>query len=481
VIVSRSMPRRPRLPAPLVASAAAIAAAGALTAAPARASSTQTVYFEPNGALFAPATRARTLAKLEHLGVHGLRILISWDYVAPSPNSARPPRFLATSPTSYNWEPYAWLIEEAQRLHWQVLLTVSGPAPRWATAGHRDHLTRPSTVEFQQFMTAVGRRFGGDVSVWAVWNEPNQVGWLLPQFNPNGSPASPAIYRGLFEAGYRGLRAAGIPQPRVLMGETAPFGESFVNARRVGTFHNVSPLAFLRGMLCLDARYRRNPHCHELPAYGYAHHGYTTSRGPFYVPPGRDEVTIGSLGRLTRALDRAAHAGAIRRGMPVYLTEFGINTRPNSLGVSPQEQAVQDAVAEKMAWQNGRVAAFSQYELRDDPIPRHHGSWIGFQTGLETAAGRPKPLYYGWPLPLVVSRVRGGYSLWGLIRPASGVTRAQIFIQRGRGQRFQPLATVRTGPRGYWLLRSPVSGSYWRVRWTSPRGAVYLGPPIPAT
>jgi hypothetical protein len=463
---------------------AALAAASALLLpAGAAASRTQSVFFEPGGPFENPATRAQTVAQMRHLGVRALRIMLYWDAVAPRPNSARKPHFAASDPASYNWSAYLPALEEAKRLHWPVLMTVTSPVPKWASAGHRDHLTRPNDKDFREFMTAAGRELGPYVSLWAIWNEPNQLGWLQPQWNRNGSPASPAIYRGLFLAGYGGLRAAGIGSPKVLMGETAPFGNSSVNARREGTFHQMAPLTFLRGVLCLDGAYHRVGRCGRLPAYGYAHHAYTNSAGPFYVPPNPDEVTIGTLGRLVRALNLAARAGAIRPNMGIYLTEFGINMKPNVLGVSPFEQAVQDAIAEHIAWENPRVDAFSQYELQDDAIPRHHPrGWIGFQTGLESARGARMPLYWSFPVPLVVRAERNGsYYIWGHIRPARGPTSAQVLIKHTRGDPYTLLARVRTGPLGYFVLRSRVPGRFWKIRWIGPRGVRYEGFPMPAS
>ena len=467
-----------------VTAAAALALGAALMGAGQAAAATwQSDFFQPNGLLSEPSTRASTVQQLEHLGVNAVRVMLSWDQVAPKAGSPNKPRFNATNPANYNWGTYASTIEEAKRLHWSVLLTVASPVPKWATAAHRDFLTRPNARDFAEFMTAVGREFRSEVSVWAIWNEPNQLGWLQPQFNSNGTPASPGIYRNLFVAGYAGLRQAGISHPKVLMGETAPFGYSYIpDPAREGLNHNLSPLAFLRSALCLSSDYQKAKGCGELPAYGYAHHAYTNSQGPSYVPPGPDEVSIGTLGRLVRALNLAAGAHAIRANMPIYLTEFGINTRPNSLGVPPARQAEQDAIAEHIAWENPRVAAFSQYALRDDPIPRHHPpGWIGFQTGLETASGAPKPLFYAWPLPLVVRREAHGYYLWGLVRPARGVTRVQVLVYPGHNRPWRTIANVQTGPRRYWVLRSSVTGVCWRVRWVGPNHTVYEGPPIGAS
>ena len=75
-----------------------------------------------------------------------------------------------------------------------------------------------------------------------------------------------------------------------------------------------------------------------------------------------------------------------------------MQSKPNRfLGVSVAQQAEYDAIAEKIAWSNGRVAAFSQYLLLDDPLGGKPGSsvnggTIGFQTGLEYITGKPKPL-----------------------------------------------------------------------------------------
>ncbi len=446
----------------------------------------EAVYFEDSSLLLNPKTRVKTMATLQHLGVRALRVELYWREVAPDATSATKPVFDATNPASYHWEPYTPLLAEAQRLGMKVLLTVTSPVPRWATSTHRDYLTNPNAADFEQFMTAVGRQFGSEVSLFAIWNEPNHPAFLQPQFASNGQPASPRIYRGLFQAGYAGLQAAGISHPKVLMGETAPTGYDTVT-RREGPLHDVAPLAFLRGVLCLNAHYRRAPSCSALPAYGYAHHAYTLPTGPYSKPAGADNVTIGVLSRLTHALDLAARAGAIKAGMPVYLTEFGVQSLPNRfLGVPVAKQAEFDAEAEHIAWSNPRVVAFSQYLLRDDPLggapgSSVHGGVVRFQTGLEYVTGQPKPLYFGWPVPLVVSTSGRSFSLWGLVRPTLSATTVTVMVLPRGSHKWRVLAHVRTGALGEWALHSSVQGSEWRVRWASPTGAKYEGPPIHAS
>ncbi len=476
--------------------ACAAVAVGALLPAGASASHSQAMFFEAPRDLVevTPSVRAKTLAQLRSLGVKALRVELDWANVAPGAHSTKKPSFEATNPASYNWSAYDALLIEAARLKWQVLLTVTSPVPEWATASRKDRsgVTRPNDADFKEFMTAVGRHYAGFVSLYAIWNEPNHPAFLQPQFNSRGLPESPRIYRGLFQAGYEGLRSAGIAKPRVLMGETAPIGYTTVSRSEIrkrgaeALLHDVAPLAFMRDALCLNSKYRKASTCSTLPVYAYSTHAYTTGAGPFYKPSNPDDVTIGVLSRLTGALDRAEAAHAIPAHTPIYLTEFGIQSYPNrELGVSLQKQAEYDAISEKISWENPRVAAFSQYLLRDDPLGGKagasvHGGYVGFQTGLETVNGTRKPLYYAFPVPLVVARTSRGYSLWGLVRPAEGATTLKVLVQPKGSKRYRTLASVHTNALGYWTLGSSVQGTHWRVSWRSPAGVAYNGPPIGA-
>jgi hypothetical protein len=131
------------------------------------------------------------------------------------------------------------------------------------------------------------------------------------------------------------------------------------------------------------------------------------------------------------------------------------------------------------------VAAFSQYLLKDDPTggapgASVHGGSVGFQTGLEFVSGAHKPLYAGFPVPLTVSKHGHGYSLWGLVRPATGATKVTILVRAKGSKKYRTLKTLTTGSTGYWSLNSSTPGQYWRVSWKSPAGVKYEGPPIQA-
>ena len=288
--------------APSILALCALVAAALPVAA--QASHSQSMTFEAPVDLANPATRTQAFDEISSFGVKSVRIVMLWQNVAPAPSSRVKPDFDATDPAAYNWSGYDAQVDGAVARGWKVLLTVSGPVPQWASNGARDNLTRPSPSEFQSFVTAAARHYGTKVARWAIWNEPNQPQFLLPQYSAGRhTPLSPRIYRNLFLAGQRGLRAGGLPNAQVLIGETSPRG----------TTHVVPPLTFLRGVFCLNSRYRKVGKCAQLHADGYAHHAYTTAQGPLFKPKQPNDVTIGVIGRLITALNRVRSAGAVDR------------------------------------------------------------------------------------------------------------------------------------------------------------------------
>jgi len=436
-------------------------------AAPAAASPGQSLTFEAPRDLLNPVLRPSAFEELQSLGVRSLRVILTWSVVAPAANESAPPAgFDPSDPNAYNWGEYEGLMAGAKARGWPVLMTISGPVPKWATQAKLDNLTRPDPAAFASFVTAVGRKYGAQVSTWAIWNEPNQPQFLRPQFSGGGQATSPGLYRQLYQAGQLGLQASGQGADRVLIAETSPRGTGRV----------VAPLAFLRGMLCLDNAYKRRPSCQPLRAGGYAHHAYTTRQGPFFVPPvpsSRNDVTIGVLSRLTIALDKAFKAGALTSRLQIYLTEFGIQSTPDTQsGVSLAKQVEYRAIAERIAYANPRVVAFSQYLLRDsDPTgPKEYG---GFESGLRFADGRPKPSLPAFRLPLAVERRGSKASIWGLVRPAQAtaypaVTTATITYADRGSSRFRKLRTVTTNKRGYFSFTTAWrKGRRWNVTWQS--------------
>jgi len=429
--------------------------------ASASASSSQYTIFEAPRELSGgdDALRAQTFDEIQALGAKHIRVLLYWNNVAPDHEARTAPAVDLSDPNApgYRWGTYDRVIEEASRRGIDVLVTLTGPVPRWATGKKKGHTYKPSRTQFERFVTAAGRRYGGMVSSWSVWNEPNHPQFLRPQFvkkKGKKRPYSPRLYRKLYGAALRGLNASGNGGDRVLAGETAPRGTPRV----------VSPIDFVRGF------FRGK----KLRVDGYAHHPYTTKAGPFYVPSDREDVTIGVLSRLTRALDKYSK----HRRLGLYLTEFGIQSKPDPfVGVSHTQQAEYRSISERIAYRNPRVKAFSQYMMRDDaPRPgSKYARYSGFESGLRTHNGKTKLAYNGFRLPLVADRGRRRVTLWGLVRPTTA--RTSVLLQYRPGKKWRRLKRDTTNSRGYFSTTTKYrKGRSYRVIWTAPDGTTYKGP-----
>lgn len=444
--------------------------------ADAQASTSQTMTFEAPAELLDDARRDRTLDEIAAFGVRSVRVLVYWRSFAPEPDSRTAPQFDASDPNSYpagTWDRLDRLVTAARARGIDPFLTLTGPVPKWATKSKRDNLTEPDAKAFGRWVTAVGRRYGSFVRTWSIWNEPNQPQFLKPQYR-NRRPASPRIYRKLYQAAAKALRATpDNSRDTILLGETSPEGNANV----------VTPLAFLRGTLCLSKSYKRSRSCGKLDADGYAHHAYTKAHGPFFKHSNKENVNIGALSRLTKALASARRAKAVDR-LPLYLTEFGIQSYPDKIaGVSASRQAEYIALSEWIAYRNSSVKAFSQYLMQDDQ-PRPGSSlqrYSGFESGLRYADGRAKPAYDAFRTPLVGIRSGSRVELWGRVRPEprSGV---KVVLQyRNGSSSWRTLKTLTTGSRGVFSTRTSYRSSRrYRVQWTAPSGGTFTGPPVRA-
>lgn len=422
----------------------AVAAAFLAAASVSQAKSSQFTLFEAPRELLSSddALRAQTFDELQGMGVKYIRVVVIWRKVDEG-----------------GWMPYDRAINEARARGLKLLVTLSGPIPKWASGNGKSYTYKPKASAYQAFVTEAGNRYRDQVSLWSIWNEPNHPSFLTPQFagrKGHRYAYSPKLYRRLFLAGDRGLRASGNGSDRVLIGETAP----------VGSTRTVAPLRFIRGLLASRGK---------LPADGWAHHAYTNGAGPRYVPRGPDNVTIGVLSRLTRTLDRYGRLNRIRRRMPVYLTEFGIQSQPDPyVGVSYQRQAEYRSVSEWYAWRNPRVYAFSQYLMRDDdPRPgAKYSRYSGFESGLRGSGGQAKMSYEGFRLPLVADARGKRVYFWGLVRPKAARTRAVVQVRKRGSRRWLELKTVTTNTSGYWRSSTSLRrGAQYRVTWGG-----YTGP-----
>jgi len=422
-----------------------------------------------------PGRRERVLRELQSLGADTIRILARWNEIAPSPESATRPSFDASDPSDYRgFGPYDDLVRRATALGFRILIDLAPDAPRWATAGQPP--ITPETVNlgpdaraFGEFAAAVARRYSGSfrnlpaVHFFSIWNEPNHELFLKP------NARSPELYRELVRAALPAVRENGAPDLQVFAGETAP-------SERPGAV--MGPRRFLRRWLCLDDRFRpvaSAPGCgaFERPEIdGFAHHPYGRA---LRVESNRDVVNLLAIRRLGADLDRAADAGRLPSGLPIYSTEFGFQSNPPDPTVSTTlaRQAELSNEKEKQSYGYPRLRSYAQYLLYDDP-PRLGATaeevWSGFQTGLRFVDGRRKPAWEAYRLPITVDPLpEGGVRIWGLVRPRAGTSYVELERLLGEGwvasgDRFA------TDDQGYFEVSRPILGSY-RFRAYDRRGA----------
>jgi hypothetical protein len=435
--------------------------------------------FEDMGQLF--ANPMGTLKQLRSLGAENVRVAVIWSYIAPWPNSTRPPaRFNAADPAAYpaaNWAIWDQIVVDAKQEGIAVNFDVTGGAPLWALgpgrpSGNKNPNWEPSPSRYRAFVHALGVRYSGGydptlkrtvrdsadlprVSFWSIWNEPDYGPSLAPQGVPGDLAVenSPRMYRNLVDAAWTALHQTGHGRDGFIWGELAPRD----TGSRWGVFAGMAPLVFLRAMYCVDSSYRplrgaaaairgcpksaagsrvfraHNPAL--FAASGVSDHAYMR----WYPPndeqdPSPDFSSLGQIGNLERGLDRLQRAYGSSRRFPIWNTEFGYITDPPKhspdptstgirvLYVSPATAAYYVNWAEYISWRDPRIASFFQYLLRDPQPANAADNWGGFASGLLSFNGSPKATYDAWRLPLYmpVTTARRGHTLevWGCIRPA---------------------------------------------------------------
>src|SRR3954452_10194777 len=293
-------------------------AALALVPAAAHASQSQESLFEDETSLLysGPDRRDQTLDELRDLGVDVIRANVIWNRYAPSSRSKRKPSFDAGDPNAYPLGEVDALVAGASARGMTVLLTPTGPGPAWASScggsASARRICSPKPAAYGDFVEALGKRYP-TVARWSLWNEPNQGGWLTPQWKTSGRthiPAAPTTYRNLVRSATAALQATGHGGDQILLGETAPIG------RTSGSYskRSLAPADFYRELFCLDkrgrklrgkaARVRGCSTFKRLEVTGVAHHPYTRGAGQSLgVHVGSGDITLPKISRLSLWID----------------------------------------------------------------------------------------------------------------------------------------------------------------------------------
>lgn len=452
----------------LAAAAASLAFLALAGNAAASSSQLKIMQDDPHVVTWNTAVRHRTLREFKALGADAVKISLQWSQLAPRRRPRNP-----ANPANYRWNALPTAVNDIRAFGMRPFLAFSGyGTPRYAGRGGRnDHV---NVRQFGLFAQAAGRQFPS-VDLWSIWNEPNLPNWLKPQRTRAGTPLAPHIFRRLYLAGHSALSRTGHRNHTILMAELFS-GGSGPKFRRV----RIGPLDFLREMACLDRRYRAFrgraarvrgcPRRVRIPTSGLAYHPYTEARPPWSALwPG--DAGIARLGRVTSVLDRIARRGRLRRGLKIWITEYGFQTRPpdpfgRPIGVVPNYMDY----AERTAFRSGRVASYMHYQLIDER-PARRGSrihrWFGWQSGLYTWNWRKKPsVYLAWQMPAYVKLGRRGVELFAGLKTASATLGTPVTVESstgfGRGP-WRPLTTGTLSRNGYFRKFVRVGGAGQRL------------------
>lgn len=466
--------------------------------APASAAGLETIIQDDRLLLHQPKEQvAQSMADIRRLGADTVRITANWSSLAPAPDQkVKPPGVDLSDPASYEtarWQRLDDAVRLATAQGLRVAIDIGFWAPLWATADEQGPRARTAVnpQDYAEFAVALVKRYGGTfappppvgpapppsedeqeldrvlgsvppppgvarepdrasseaappgeplprVSHFTLWNEPNHHALLMPQWSPDGKPASPAIYRAMVMAAYpaaKGVR----PDAKILVGNTSSSGGA-----TAGGTGPVAPMRFLRDLACVDERLRpRNDgDCAgftTLPGDGWAHHPYARNLPPDATNRGRraDDVLVGDLPRLAKTLNALAAAGRIGEAVrEIHVTEFGYETEalgPDRPGV-PQDRHAQWIVwGERMAGKVPTVKAWAQFLLRDQPPAAERVSeslrrpFGQFWTGLYGSEGQEKLAVQTFRTGLVAERRgRKAITLWGRLRIGDGPHRLAI-------------------------------------------------------
>jgi hypothetical protein len=323
-----------------------------------------------------------TFAAFRELHVQVLRLNLNWG----GPNGVahtRPTNPGDPNDPAYEWGPYDQAAERASQSGIQLLFVIVG-TPLWENRTGSNRAPKNAT-DLRNFALAAATRYSGHwltsdgapipaVHLWAAWNEPNNPVFLTPQYTRVGSRwviQSADDYARICTAVYTGVHAAHVPRDQVACGLTAPRG----NNQPTGPRPSVTPLAFLNAV-----------HAAGLKHFdAWAHHPYPVrpAETPTSRPDSATAISFGNLAVLIAAVTRDWGT------KPIWITEYGYQTNPPDpfYGVSWSKQARYLTQSFALARRNPRIRMMIWFLLKDEP------NISGWQSGLETVAGRRKPAY----------------------------------------------------------------------------------------
>src|SRR5215467_7720918 len=195
----------------------------------------------------------------------------------------------------------------------------------------------------------------------------------------------------------------------------------------------------------------------RLDAYAANPHPVSRNETPFHDPCRTCQtLTMARLGVIRRLVTRLWGART-----PLWLTEYAYETNPpdRARGIPLARHALFIGQSALRVWQQPGTTMLIWFLVRDEP------RLAGWQSGLFTATGAPKPARAAFALPLAqISRRGTRTELWGQVRPGSG-RRPYVLQRLNRGRWVNIGSTRRTGVGGSFRLAANLApGTRVRLR-----------------
>jgi hypothetical protein len=347
---------------------------------------------------------AAAFAQLHTLKTQVLRVNLYWGGTKWAVANTKPLDATDPGDPAYDWRLYDRLVRYADTYGIKLVFSIVY-TPGWANGGKARTVPPKNMQALRDFAHAAGVRYSGYwsppswqedptlaapgtrlpfVGAWTAWNEPNNPGWLAPQYKKIRGKWRPwaamqyakicnTVYSGIHSVTYD-IQGDYVGGEQVACGVTDPRGNNVARGAR----SSIDPLSFLvaahaAGMKKFDV---------------YAHNPYASSgkESPKYVPKGKAarRVQMGNLNTLLKLISK--YYGPKH----LWITEFGVQTNPPDktiFGTSWKNQALYLKQAWQIAHANPRVDMFLWFLVKDEP------KISGWQSGLMTFSGKKKPAW----------------------------------------------------------------------------------------
>lgn len=295
------------------------------------------------------------------LGARIFEADLDWAQIAPT----RPHQASNPNDRAYQWPvEIQQAITQAKRFHMSVLLQIIF-APRWTNRGRGPSYPPVNPADYAAFARAAARKYPS-VHLWMVWGEPTRIPnfaitkRVIPGHTlTRADLAAPHLYARILDAAYGAFKQVS-HRNLVIGGCTYTTGD-------IDTQDWLENLRLPNGRRPRMDMYAHNPFTTEDPSF-------SDPLSPF------GDVQFSDLHELAGWIDRY-----LRRGMPIFLSEFTIPTAPDdefNFFVDPPVAAkwITDALRLSRQWH--RIYALGWIHVYDD-LPTTAG-------GLLTANGKRK-------------------------------------------------------------------------------------------